>query len=39
MERMNAHRRQLLWFIGIYISSVIIFAFITYLLRAALRLL
>jgi hypothetical protein len=36
---MSTQTKRLLWFAGIYVSSVVIFAFITYLLRAALRLL
>jgi hypothetical protein len=36
---MSTQTKRLLWFAGIYVSSVVIFTFITYLLRAALRLL
>jgi hypothetical protein len=36
---MSTQTKRLLWFAGIYVSSVVIFASITYLLRAALRLL
>jgi hypothetical protein len=36
---MTAQRKRLLWFAGIYVSSVMIFVIITYLLGAALRLL
>jgi hypothetical protein len=39
MGRMTTQHRQVLWFAGIYMSSLIIFAFVTYLLRTALRLL
>jgi hypothetical protein len=35
MERGTAHRRELLWFIGIYLGSVAVFAAATYLLRKA----
>jgi hypothetical protein len=36
---MSTQTKRLLWFAGIYVSSVVIFAFITYLLHAGLRLL
>jgi hypothetical protein len=36
---MSIRRRRLFWFAGIYVTSVVIFAVITYLLHAALRLL
>lgn len=39
MGRMSTQKRQFLWFTGIYMSSLIVFALVTYLLRAALRLL
>jgi hypothetical protein len=39
MGRMSAQKGQFLWFAGIYMSSLIVFALITYLLRTALRLL
>ena len=39
MGRMSTQKRQFLWFSGIYLGSVIVFAFVTYLLRTALRLL
>jgi hypothetical protein len=39
MERMSTQKRQFLWFAGIYMSSLIVFALVTYLLRTALRLL
>jgi putative flippase GtrA len=35
----TAQRKQLLWFSGIYLTSVLVFALITYLLRSALKLL
>lgn len=36
---MNERKKRLLWFVGIYVSSLIVFVFVTYLLRIALRLL
>lgn len=36
---MSEQRKRLLWFAGIYVSSLIVFALVTYMLRAALRLL
>jgi len=39
MGRMSELKKRLLWFAGIYVSSLIVFVFVTYLLRAALRLL
>jgi hypothetical protein len=36
---MTVQRKRLAWFVGIYICSLIVFAFVTYMLRAALRLL
>ena len=36
---MSKREKRLLWFAGIYLSSLIVFALVTYLLRAALRLL
>jgi hypothetical protein len=36
---MSTRTKQLLWFAGIYVSSLIVFAFVTYLLKAVLRLL
>ena len=39
MGRMSTQKRQFLWFAGIYMSSLIVFALVTYLLRNALRLL
>jgi hypothetical protein len=39
MGRMSTQKRRLLWFAGIYMSSLIVFALVTYLLRTALRLL
>ena len=36
---MSTQGKQLLWFAGIYVSSLIVFAFVTYLLKAVLRLL
>jgi hypothetical protein len=36
---MSTQKKRLFWFAGIYVSSVVTFAVITYLLRAALRLL
>jgi hypothetical protein len=36
---MSERKKRLLWFAGIYVSSLIVFALITYLLRTALRLL
>lgn len=39
MGRMSTQQRHFLWFAGIYMSSLIIFALVTYLLRTALRLL
>jgi hypothetical protein len=39
MGRMSTQKRQFLWFAGIYLSSLIGFALVTYLLRTALRLL
>jgi hypothetical protein len=39
MGRMSTQKRQFLWFTGIYMSSLIVFALVTYLLRTALRLL
>lgn len=37
--RMSTQKRQVLWFAGIYMSSLIVFTLVTYLLRSALRLL
>lgn len=37
MGRMSTQKRQFVWFAGIYMSSLIVFALITYLLRTALR--
>jgi hypothetical protein len=37
MRRMSTPKRQFLWFAGIYMSSLIVFALVTYLLRTALR--
>jgi len=39
MGWMRTQKRQFLWFTGIYMSSLIVFALVTYLLRTALRLL
>ena len=39
MGRMSERKKRLLWFTGIYVCSLIVFVFVTYLLRAALRLL
>ena len=39
MGRMSTQKRQFLWFTGIYLSSLIVFVLVTYLLRSALRLL
>jgi|HubBroStandDraft_4_1064222.scaffolds.fasta_scaffold12327_3 hypothetical protein len=39
MGRMSTQKRQFLWFAGIYMSSLIVFALVTYFLRTALRLL
>jgi hypothetical protein len=39
LGRMSTQSKQLLWFAGIYVSSLIVFAFVTYLLKAVLRLL
>jgi hypothetical protein len=39
MGRMSTQRMQFLWFTGIYLSSLIAFALVTYLLRSALQLL
>lgn len=36
---MSERKKRLLWFVGIYLSSLIVFVLITYLLRTALRLL
>lgn len=36
---MSTQSKQQLWFAGIYVSSLIVFAFVTYLLKAVLRLL
>lgn len=36
---MSTQRKQLLWFAGIYVGSLIVFGFVTYLLKAVLRLL
>jgi hypothetical protein len=36
---MSEQKKRLLWFAGIYLSSLIVFAFVTYLLKAVLRLL
>jgi hypothetical protein len=36
---MSTRTKQLLWFAGIYVSSLIVFAFVTYLLKVVLRLL
>lgn len=36
---MSTQSKQLLWFAGIYVSSLIVFAFVMYLLKAILRLL
>jgi hypothetical protein len=36
---MSERKKRLLWFAGIYLSSLIVFAFVTYLLKAVLRLL
>lgn len=36
---MSERKKRLLWFAAIYVSSLIVFVFVTYLLRAALRLL
>jgi hypothetical protein len=38
MVRMSERKKRLLWFAGIYVSSLIVFAFVTYLLKAVLRL-
>jgi hypothetical protein len=35
---MNERKMRLLWFAGIYVSSLIVFVFVTYLLKAVLRL-
>ncbi len=36
---MSERKKRLLWFAGIYAGSLIVFAFVTYLLRSVLRLL
>ena len=36
---MSERKNRLLWFAGIYVSSLIVFVLVTYLLRTALRLL
>jgi hypothetical protein len=36
---MSERKKRMLWFTGIYVSSLMIFALVTYLLRVALRLL
>ena len=36
---MSRKARQLLWFAGIYASSILIFALVSFLIRAALRIL
>ena len=36
---MSERKMRLLWFAGIYLSSLSVFALVTYLLRTALRLL
>jgi hypothetical protein len=36
---MSEGKKRLLWFAGIYVSSLIVFALVAYMLRAALRLL
>jgi hypothetical protein len=36
---MSERKERLLWFAGIYVSSLIVFALVTHMLRAALRLL
>ena len=36
---MSERKKRLLWFAGIYVSSLIVFVFVTYLMKAALRLL
>jgi len=36
---MSERKTRLLWFAGIYVSSLIVFALVTYMLRTALRLL
>jgi hypothetical protein len=34
---MNPNKKRLLWFAGIYASSLLAYALVTYLLRTALR--
>jgi len=39
MVRMSERKKRLLWFAVIYVSSLTVFVFVTYLLRIALQLL